>query len=165
MNYAVCTLDNIRLFGECSKLSLARAYMTSHKKLVHELFGCLKDQCGVRVRWEHIHLKTISSLVFTLISIIAMPLHISAALDENFEGGQIGDLPPSVHFGTFDELYTFLQNWGRQDGMDFVEKSCSNIRKNDGQATAEMRLFPYGCLSTATLIFEASKELVKEPLK
>lgn len=103
--------------------------------------------------------------VFTLISIIAMPLHISAALDENFEGGQIGDLPPSVHFGTFDELYTFLQKWGRQDGMDYVEKSCSNIRKNDGQATAEMRLFPYGCLSTATLIFEASKELVKEPLK
>ncbi|KAG6088422.1 hypothetical protein E4U15_006097 [Claviceps sp. LM218 group G6] len=41
-------------------LALARAYMSSqdapaYEDLFRELFNCLERQCGVRVRWQHIH--------------------------------------------------------------------------------------------------------------
>ncbi|KAG6118518.1 hypothetical protein E4U13_000171 [Claviceps humidiphila] len=65
-----------------------------------------------------------------------MALHVPPALHENLGEVRIGDLPPSAHFATFDELYTFLQQWGRENGVCLVKKSSSNTRTIDGKPIA-----------------------------
>ncbi|KAG6150122.1 hypothetical protein E4U37_006394 [Claviceps purpurea] len=61
-----------------------------------------------------------------------MALHVPSAIDKNLGEVRTGDLPPSAHFGTFEELHTFLQQWGRQNGVAFVKKGSSNPRMING---------------------------------
>ncbi|KAG6310449.1 hypothetical protein E4U44_005496, partial [Claviceps purpurea] len=65
-----------------------------------------------------------------------MALHVPPALDKNLGEVRIGDLPPSAHFGTFHELHTLLQQWGRQNGVTFVKKGSSNPRNINGKRVA-----------------------------
>ena len=49
-------------------------------------------------------------------------------------------LPPSAEYGSFDDLLTFLQDWGKANGMAFVKKSASNYRDlGDGKKVPTYR--------------------------